>query len=309
MKKMWKRWMGMLLAVVLAGSVLFAGGTSARAAETTVLTGTIKVTYAQTMARKVTSYVNAFRTGDDTWYWNESNTKKVQVSGLSKLTYDYALEAVAMQRAAEVALSFSHTRPDGTSCFTAFSENEYIYVSAGENIAAGQTSAKAVFTAWLEENDDYSGQGHRRNMLGSYYNRIGMACVQVDGHYYWVMELARAVDDTGLAKTEAIDSACSVPVTILASDITSLTLTDTGTVKVTSKKTLKAPKAYVRLTNTVYGAKSITISRSCCKWKSANTSVVTVSKKGKATAVGKGTAKITVTVLSKYKQTIKVQVK
>ena len=54
---------------------------------------------------------------------------------------DKALLDVAMQRAAEVALYFSHTRPDGSSCFSATDKME------AENIAGGQSSADAVITS------------------------------------------------------------------------------------------------------------------------------------------------------------------
>ena len=38
----------------------------------------------------------------------------------TELKYDYELERVAMQRAAEIALSYGHTRPDDSGCFTAY---------------------------------------------------------------------------------------------------------------------------------------------------------------------------------------------
>lgn len=63
--------------------------------------------------------INAFRTGGDAWYWNSSDSQKIQTGKLSPLAYSYDLEKVAMQRAAEIALTFEHTRPDGSSCFTA----------------------------------------------------------------------------------------------------------------------------------------------------------------------------------------------
>lgn len=37
---------------------------------------------------------------------------------LDPLTYDYELERIAMQRAMEIAIYYSHTRPNGTACFT-----------------------------------------------------------------------------------------------------------------------------------------------------------------------------------------------
>ena len=75
------------------------------------------------------------------------------------------MEKVAMQRAAEIALAWGHERPNGRSTWSAYDECGYERWSVGENIAAGHTSAYSAYVAWREDNEAYSGQGHRRNML------------------------------------------------------------------------------------------------------------------------------------------------
>lgn len=80
-----------------------------------------------------------------------------------------------MQRAAETALYFSHERPDGTSCFTVSNR------AFGENIAAGQNSAKLVMKSWMRS------QGHRENILRSNFASIGIGCFyQKNGTKCWV---------------------------------------------------------------------------------------------------------------------------
>ncbi len=146
-------------------------------------------TYRQDEARSMIEYINAFRHGSEAWYWNEDNTEKIYCSGLGDLTYDYELEKVAMLRAKEIAQSFSHTRPDGTSCWTAYNECGYDWQwSVGENIAYGQTSAYDVYMDWREDEDPYDGQGHRRNMLGESFKAIGIGCYELNGRKYWVQE-------------------------------------------------------------------------------------------------------------------------
>ncbi|MCR5728644.1 MAG: hypothetical protein K6G24_14420 [Lachnospiraceae bacterium] len=146
-------------------------------------------TYAQDEARSMLEYINEFRKGSDAWYWNEDNTKKVKCSGLEDLVYDYELEKVAMLRAKEIAESFSHTRPNGSSCYTAYDDCGYKWErTVGENIAYGQDSAYSVYIAWREDKDDYLGQGHRRNMLNSSFKAIGIGCYVVNGRKYWVQE-------------------------------------------------------------------------------------------------------------------------
>ncbi|MCD7765376.1 MAG: CAP domain-containing protein [Lachnospiraceae bacterium] len=166
--------------------------------------------------------INSLRTGSDAWYWNSDNTTKTVCSGLSELTYDYDLEAIAMQRAAEIALYYSHTRPDGTTCWTAYTENSYAIYTVGENIAAGYTTASSVFTGWAEEDEDYSGQGHRRNMLSSSFTSVGIGHVYYNGCHYWVQEFARSSNKSTVVS--ANDSATDATVRVLGSNISAVTL-------------------------------------------------------------------------------------
>ena len=156
----------------------------------------LDVKYGQTEARKMLSMVNNFRaSGADAWAWNSSNTKKMQYY-CDDLTYDYVLEKVAMKRAAEIAVMYSHTRPDGTDFYTAYPD---IYEDAakGENIACATggllSNAEDAFAAWCEDDEDYYGQGHRRNMLNGEYRAIGIGHAVYDGKDFWVQELSSIV--------------------------------------------------------------------------------------------------------------------
>lgn len=100
-------------------------------------------------------------------------------AGLAPLTLDLELCAAAKTRAAEAAVSFSHTRPDGTSCFTALKQAGISYRGAGENIAYGQTTPAAVMKDWM------ASSGHRANILNSKYTHIGVGCTVVNGVTYW----------------------------------------------------------------------------------------------------------------------------
>ena len=139
------------------------------------------------LAREMLGMINSFRTGGNAWYWNSDNQTVTQETGLSGLAYDYQLEEVAKIRAAEIAVRFSHTRPDGSKWSTAFPAGNYY---RGENIACGQTSAQEAFDSFREEDEDYAGQGHRRNMLQKHFTRVGLAAVEVNGTIYWVQEFA-----------------------------------------------------------------------------------------------------------------------
>ena len=103
----------------------------------------------------------------------EVNAERAQ-RGLTRLSEDSDLSAAARIRAREIASVFSHTRPDGSSCFTV-SEKAY-----GENIARGHGSVDRVMAAWM------SSAGHRANILRASYGSIGVCCLQIDGVYCWV---------------------------------------------------------------------------------------------------------------------------
>lgn len=96
--------------------------------------------------------------------------------GLSALKMDKELLATAELRAKEITQSFSHTRPDGTICFTAFTRGG----SLGENIAYGYTSPAEVMDGWMDS------PGHKANIMSKDYNSIGVGCCYLDGVYYWV---------------------------------------------------------------------------------------------------------------------------
>jgi len=110
------------------------------------------------------------------------NNERVK-NGIMPLTYDETLELCAYVRSVEIKSLFSHTRPNGTRCFTVLDEYGYDYSTAGENIAYGQDSAEEVFEAWMNS------EGHRENILSPSFTRIGMSCHD-SGTLYWAQMFA-----------------------------------------------------------------------------------------------------------------------
>lgn len=100
-------------------------------------------------------------------------------NGLASVKLDSALSGAASTRAKEIVSSFSHTRPNGSSCFTVLSENGISYNGAGENIAYGQSSPDEVMTAWMNS------AGHRANILNASFTRLGVGVYESGGTLYW----------------------------------------------------------------------------------------------------------------------------
>ncbi len=153
------------------------------------------VTYYEQDSRSMLSMINDFRTGSDAWYKDRSGGR-VDVPGLSTLAYDKNLEKIAQMRAAEIAVNFAHTRPDGSDCFSATYNG---ISSSGENIAAGYGSARDAFVGWREDNENYYGQGHRRNMLNSNFTSVGIGHVSFNGIDFWVQEFGTDAQTTSVS--------------------------------------------------------------------------------------------------------------
>lgn len=106
--------------------------------------------------------------------------KERNANGLSPVTTTTTLQNAAYKRAVEIKELFSHTRPDGTSCFTVLGEFQISYTACGENIAYGQKTPEAVMQAWMNSS------GHRANILSSKFGKVGIGYYVVNGTPYWV---------------------------------------------------------------------------------------------------------------------------
>lgn len=99
-----------------------------------------------------------------------------QKVGLDPLQYYSAGQSAADTRAEEITEVFDHTRPNGSSCFTALHEAGVHYYAAGENIAMGYPTAEAVMEGWMNS------EGHRANILNENFTHL---IVGVNGTH-WV---------------------------------------------------------------------------------------------------------------------------
>ena len=185
----------------------------------------ISVQYGQTEARTILDMINEMRTSStDAWYWKQDDTTKTYCTNLQPLQYDYDLEKTAMQRAAEIAIIYSHTRPNNKDTFSAFYENSVYYTYAGENIAVGYGTADSVNDGWREDNELYAGQGHRRNMLNSKFNCVGIGHVYYNGFHYWVENFAYR-DKVNTTPVSADNTETTLTIPVATSKISNFNIT------------------------------------------------------------------------------------
>ncbi len=266
---------------------------SSKAADSNLQTVKYYVTYGQADARTMLGMINDFRTGDDAWYWNSDNKTKTVCKNLGELTYDYELEKIAMQRAAEIAISFSHTRPNGELCFSLYPDN---YYACGENIAAGHSLASDVMEAWKETDLTYSGQGHRRNMLSSDFNAVGFAKVYVNGYYYWVQEFGYTTETTEETEAEILTRSVEAEVDFTGAKV-SVSATP-ASMKLRCGVFQAWPELKIRFTLPEAWPSAETKATVVMDWTIEDESLIFTREEG-ICAMGEGNTKLTATVLGK----------
>lgn len=102
--------------------------------------------------------------------------------GLSEFKTNWELCRVARYKSQDMHDKnyFSHTSPTYGSPFQMMKSFGISYRTAGENIARGYRSPKAVVDGWMNSS------GHRANILNSSFTQIGVGYV-ADGNYWTQM--------------------------------------------------------------------------------------------------------------------------
>lgn len=218
---------------------------------------------------------------------NEERAK----NGLSALTMDTSLLETAMVRAGEQAVLFSHTRPDGASCFSA---NKNM---AAENIAINQTSAASVMDSWMNSS------GHKANILNKKATSIGVGCFYINGTYTWVQCFGTKVtQEADKQKDQTIMQNVNIPKSKFTEAIVSAGIVWDEPEVYTYKFVIqtdssdyavgKSTNAKMRLINPGFGI-YCPFTSSNITWTSDKKSVAIVDNNGKITFVGGGEVTIT----------------
>lgn len=108
--------------------------------------------------------------------FDQVNEIRVQ-NGLAPLTWNDEIEEAADIRAAECEVKFSHTRPDGSSWYTANSDLLY-----GENLAKGYSDSDSVVNAWMNS------KAHKDNILSDEFSSGAISVYEENGVVYWAEE-------------------------------------------------------------------------------------------------------------------------
>ncbi len=107
-------------------------------------------------------------------------------NGLKPLTYDWQLGRVARYKSQDMKDNkyFAHNSPVYGTPFQMMKSFGISYRTAGENIARGYSTPKAVVDGWMNSS------GHRANILNSSFTHIGVGYV-ADGRYWTQMFIGK----------------------------------------------------------------------------------------------------------------------
>lgn len=123
----------------------------------------------------------ALKEGFEYQLFDLTNAARVE-HGLSVLTWDEAVKTTARDHSKDMADNnyFSHTNPEGQSPFDRMTEDGIAYRTAGENLAAGQSSSIFAHEGLMNS------IGHRENILHKDFERlaVGVAFNEESQPYY-----------------------------------------------------------------------------------------------------------------------------
>ncbi|MBQ8825642.1 MAG: CAP domain-containing protein [Oscillospiraceae bacterium] len=153
--------------------------------------GTAKITlyakgYSKTTAKTITVNVKSDKKDPEALAAEvvEIVNSERKSSGKGSLTADSELTRLANIRAEEIVSYFSHTRPDGRSCFTVYDDNGYSYSAIAENIAMSIADSEKIMDMWMNSS------GHKKNIMNGTYTKIGVGVCIVGDYAYWVQLFA-----------------------------------------------------------------------------------------------------------------------
>lgn len=134
----------------------------------------------------------------ETEHLREINARRA-AAGLAPVFLSETLSQAARIRAKEIMTDLSHTRPNGTSCFSVLQEvSSYMFASYAENIAGGPETALSAVTSFMNS------ERHKTNILSPNLSRVGLATyipepddANLSGYRtYWVEMFADSAPDS-----------------------------------------------------------------------------------------------------------------
>lgn len=269
-------------------------------------------TYEQVSKTTILKRINEIRKeACNKGYPHPSGQGKLSPSDYVPIQWSSSLEWIAQLRAAECTVYESHTRPNGSSCFSIHHGNEQ---SWAENLAWNYSGLMAGIEQWYSEKNDWVNQnqsavtGHYTSLINPNYKYIGLGSfIRSTGGWYGVSgEFSSS--NTGSGSQSKVKGKYVQTMEANKKNVQKPSINAPSSIKVKKAKTLSVSckVAYPGImggTNTTNAKilKGVT-------WSSSKPSVLSINSKGKITAKKTGKATITAKVkgMKTLKKTIKV---
>lgn len=207
---------------------------------------------------------------------NQERAKKNR----NPVTMDKNLLECAMTRAEELTVYASHTRPNGSICFSAFPYFE----DPSENLAINQGTPEEVMESWIESS------GHYTNIMNSKNVSAGIGCYSQNGHLYWIQCFSSHAAETC---TQPANQNVS-PVLSVLPRLMNIHFNVSSPVKFTEEQ--KTLTIYATCNGFSYISSSL--DPSSFTWSTGDPSVATVDQSGVIRLKSKGNTTVTATLKS-----------
>lgn len=207
---------------------------------------------------------------------NQERVKKNR----NPVTMDKNLLECAMTRAEELTVYASHTRPNGSICFSAFPYFE----DPSENLAINQGTPEEVMESWIESS------GHYTNIMNSKNVSAGIGCYSQNGHLYWIQCFSSHAAETC---TQPANQNVS-PVLSVLPRLMNIHFNVSSPVKFTEEQ--KTLTIYATCNGFSYMSSSL--DPSSFTWSTGDPSVATVDQSGVIRLKSKGNTTVTATLKS-----------
>lgn len=207
---------------------------------------------------------------------NQERAKKNR----NPVTMDKNLLECAMTRAEELTVYASHTRPNGSICFSAFPYFE----DPSENLAINQGTPEEVMESWIESS------GHYTNIMNSKNVSAGIGCYSQNGHLYWIQCFSSHAAETC---TQPANQNVS-PILSVLPRLMNIHFNVSSPVKFTEEQ--KTLTIYATCNGFSYMSSSL--DPSSFTWSTGDPSVATVDQSGVIRLKSKGNTTVTATLKS-----------
>ena len=217
---------------------------------------------------------------------NQERAKK----NLNPVTMDKNLLECAMTRAEELTVYASHTRPNGSSCFSAFPYFE----DPSENLAINQGTPEEVMESWIESS------GHYANIMNSKNVSAGIGCYSQNGHLYWIQCFSSHAAETC---TQPANQTVSPVISVLPKLI-NIHFNEASPITFTEEQKTLA----IYITCNGFSYMSSSLDPASFTWSTGDPSIATVDQSGVIRLKSRGTTTVTATLKSSPDKTLSADI-